>query len=61
MTVDDLKTFYQVDSDAALARKLKRNRSVIHYWKHSGIPEKTQSYFEVLSKRKLKADLNIAG
>ncbi|MHA3051855.1 hypothetical protein [Acinetobacter sp. ANC 4640] len=61
MTVDDLKTFYQVDSDAALARKLKRHRSVIHYWRNSGIPERTQATFEVLSKRKLKADLTISG
>jgi len=58
MTVDDLKKFYKVDTDAALARELKRDKSVICYWRHKGIAPKTQATFQVLSKGKLKADLN---
>lgn len=57
MNVDDLKKFYKVKSPAELARKLSRPRSTIHYWEKGGIPFSTQAAFEVLSKGKLKADL----
>ncbi|APJ18518.1 MULTISPECIES: Cro/CI family transcriptional regulator [Acinetobacter] len=55
MTVDDLRTHFKAESDAALARKLGKDRSVISYWR-KGIPPRTQATFEVLTKGKLKAD-----
>ena len=57
MTVDDLKEFYKAESDAGLARILKRNRSVIHYWREGGIPLKTQATFQILTNGKLKANI----
>ena len=56
MTVDDLKTYYKAKSDAELARILGRDRSVINYWR-KGIPPRTQATFEVLTKGKVKANL----
>lgn len=56
MTVDDLRAFYSAESDAALARTLKRPRSTIHYWREGGISPRTQATFEVITKGKLKAD-----
>ncbi|MFW1850275.1 hypothetical protein ACG9XR_06830 [Acinetobacter guillouiae] len=56
MTIDDLKKFYAAKTDSDLARKLKRHRSVIHYWKEGGIPPRTQAAFEISSEGALKAD-----
>ncbi|WP_166167953.1 hypothetical protein [Acinetobacter sp. SA01] len=57
MNINDLKAFYKVESDAELSRKLNRPRCTIFFWKKNGIPPRTQATFEVLSKGKLKADL----
>ncbi|AZC10108.1 hypothetical protein I0P11_10760 [Acinetobacter baumannii] len=57
MTVDDLIKFYKVKSDADLARKLKRPRSTISYWRSGGIPTSTQATFQVLTKGQVKADM----
>jgi hypothetical protein len=57
VNINDLKAFYKVESDAELSRKLNRPRCTIFFWKKNGIPPRTQATFEVLSKGKLKADL----
>ena len=57
MTTEDLKRFYKADTDAALARILKRPRSTIHYWKEGGIPPSTQATFQLLTNGELKANL----
>lgn len=57
MNIDDLKTFYKAESDADLSRKLNRPRCTIFFWKKNGIPPRTQATFEVMTKGKLKADL----
>ena len=57
MNVDDLKSFYNAESDADLSRKLNSPRCTIFFWKKNGIPPRTQAAFEVMSKGKLKADL----
>jgi len=55
MTVDDLREHYQAKSDAELARILKRDRSVINYWRKN-FPLKTQAMFEIKTDGKLTAD-----
>ncbi|MEG1856460.1 MAG: hypothetical protein RR231_13300 [Acinetobacter sp.] len=55
MTVDDLRSHFQAKSDAELARILRRDRSVINYWRKN-FPLKTQATFEVVTGGKLKAD-----
>lgn len=57
MTIDDLKAFYKAKSDADLSRKLNRPRCTVFFWKKNGIPPRTQATFEVMTKGKLKADL----
>lgn len=57
MTVDDLKNFYKVKSDAELARKLGRPRSTISYWRSGGIPASTQATFQVSTNGQIKADI----
>lgn len=56
MTIEDLKNHFGASSDSDLAKKIKRHRSVIHYWKAGGIPPRTQAAFEVSTNGKLKAD-----
>lgn len=60
MTVDDLKNYYGVVSDAELARVLKKPRGSISRWRHEGISCKTQAMLQVLTNGKLKADLKEA-
>ncbi|ENU56891.1 hypothetical protein L291_2098 [Acinetobacter guillouiae MSP4-18] len=55
MTVDDLKNHFQAKNDADLARILKKDRSVISYWRKK-IPLKTQAVFEIQTNGKLTAD-----
>ncbi|HAK32223.1 hypothetical protein ABFO59_05550 [Acinetobacter radioresistens] len=57
MTVDDLKNHYEVESDAELARLLKKTRGAISKWRTYGIPISTQAVIQVQTKDKLKADL----
>lgn len=57
MTVDDLKNHYEAESDAELARILKKTRGAISKWRTYGIPISTQAVIQVQSKGKLKADL----
>jgi len=57
VNIDDLKAFYQAKNDADLSKKLNRPRCTIYFWKKNGIPPRTQAAFEVLTKGKLKANL----
>lgn len=57
MTTDDLLNFYQCKTQAELAETIKVSLVTIWKWQKKGIPEKRQTYFEVLSKGRLKADL----
>jgi hypothetical protein len=58
MSVDDLIKHYGATSDSDLAKKLSRGRSTICEWRANGIPEKTQSFYQVLTNGALKAELN---
>lgn len=57
MTVDDVKNHYGAESDADLARILKKTRGAISKWRTYGIPAPTQAIIQVQTKGKLKADL----
>lgn len=57
MIVDDVKDHYGVESDADLARILKKTRGAISKWRSYGIPISTQAILQIQSKGKLKADL----
>lgn len=55
MTVQDLMDFYDCKTQKQLHEKIKVSRVSIWKWKKYGIPFRTQTSFEVLSKGKLKA------
>lgn len=57
MTVDDLRTYYAAASDSELARKINRGRSTVSGWRENGIPERTQAYFQAISKGFLTASI----
>lgn len=57
MTVDDVKKYYSAESDADLARILKKTRGAISKWRSLGIPTSTQAILQIQSKGKLKANL----
>ncbi|MHA3059932.1 Cro/CI family transcriptional regulator [Acinetobacter sp. ANC 4636] len=57
MTVDDLKIHYGVKTDSDVARILKHTRGAISKWRNRGIPPDTQARLQVITKGKLKADL----
>lgn len=57
MNVAQLRNFYDVKNNTLLAKKIKRGRTTVWDWEKSGIPPRTQAYFEVLTEGKLKADL----
>ena len=67
MTVDDLKQYYGCKSILELSKKIDRPEGIVekeggkgisnttlHKWKRSGIPHRTQAFFQVVSKGKLK-------
>lgn len=57
MTVDDVKDHYGAESDADLARILKKTRGAISKWRSYGIPASTQAILQIQTKGKLKANL----
>lgn len=57
MNVQDLKNYYKVESNPQLAKKIGSGRTTVWDWEKKGIPPRTQATFEVLTKGKLKADL----
>lgn len=58
MTVDDLKTHFGVKNDIQLTQTvLGVTRGTISKWRHRGIPTDTQARIQLLTKGKLKADL----
>lgn len=57
MTVDELIRFYKVKNKSQLAKKINKGRSTLTDWETNGIPPKSQAAIEVLTKGKLKADL----
>lgn len=56
MNVAQLRSFYGVKNNTHLAKKIKRGRTTVWDWEKSGIPPRTQAYFEVLTSGALKAD-----
>lgn len=60
MSVDDLIKHFGAASDSDLAKKLGRGRSTICEWRAKGIPEKTQSFYQVCTNGALKANLSKA-
>lgn len=57
MTVDDLKLHYGVKTDSEIARIFGHTRGAISKWRHRGIPPETQAKLQLLTKGKVKADL----
>ncbi|MHA3117282.1 hypothetical protein E0H86_07295 [Acinetobacter sp. ANC 4635] len=57
MTVDDLRIHYGVKTDSDVARILRHTRGAISKWRHRGIPPDTQARLQLITKGKLKADL----
>lgn len=57
MTVDELRSFYNAKTDSELARTIKKGRSTISGWRENGIPERTQAYFQAVSKGALTATI----
>lgn len=61
MTVDDLKNHFCVEKDIQLTKTvLGVTRGTISKWRHKGIPLDTQARIQVLTKGKLKANLQEA-
>lgn len=61
MTVDDLKNHFGVEKDIQLTKTiLGVTRGTISKWRHKGIPSGTQARIQVLTKGKLKANLQEA-
>lgn len=56
MNVAQLRSFYSVKNNTQLAEKIKRGRTTVWDWEKSGIPLRTQAFFEVLTEGELKAD-----
>ncbi|AOA58252.1 Cro/CI family transcriptional regulator [Acinetobacter larvae] len=57
MTVEQLMAFYEAKNKSHLANIIGVARSTVTAWEQNGIPPRTQATFEVLTKGKLKADL----
>lgn len=58
MTVDDLKTHFKVEKDTHLTKTiLGVTRGTVSKWRHKGIPIDTQARIQLLTKGKLKANL----
>lgn len=58
MTVDDLLTHFKVAKYIQLTSKVGVTRGTISKWKKKGIPTDTQARLQILTKGKLKADLD---
>ena len=56
MTFNELKLFFHVKTDTALAEKLGVSKAVIHKWKNQGIPTERQAIIQIQTKGELKAD-----
>lgn len=56
MTVDDLKIYYKVKSDADLAKIIGRTRGCISKWRSRGIAIETQAIFQLKTDGKVKAN-----
>ncbi|KRI52049.1 hypothetical protein [Acinetobacter pittii] len=57
MNVQQLRSYYGVENNSQLSKKIKKVRSVLTKWEKDGIPPRTQATFEVLTGGQLKADL----
>ena len=57
MNVSQLREFYGVKNNTQLAKALNYGRTTVWEWESKGIPPRTQATFEVLTKGRLKADL----
>lgn len=56
MNVAQLREFYKVENNHQLAKEIKKSRSLMTLWEQEGIPPRTQTYFQVITKGKLKVD-----
>lgn len=54
MNIDEVKKFYKVKTNVALAKKLNMTPANMTYWEQSGIPFKQQCVLYYKSKHKLK-------
>lgn len=58
MTVDDLKKHFGVEKDIQLTKTiLGVTRGTISKWRYRGIPPDTQARIQLLTKGKVKANL----
>ena len=59
MNVDDLKVYFDISTDSALAEQLNVSASTISKWRHNNIPEQMQELFYYRSKGELISDYPI--
>lgn len=57
MTVDDLKEFYGVKTDTALAEIVGLTKGAISKWRSKGIHPNTQARLQIKTNGKVKANL----
>jgi len=60
MNVEQLREHYKVNSNPQLAKKIGVGRTTVWDWEKKGIPPKTQAFWELKTKGKLKADLQVS-
>lgn len=58
MRLSDLMRYFNCKTKRELALKTGYSEVTLWKWEKKGIPPRTQATFEVLSKGKLKADLD---
>lgn len=58
MKIDDLKTHYGCKTRRSLSAQTGFSEVTLWKWEKQGIPPKTQALLQVLTKGKLKADLD---
>lgn len=57
MKINDLMNYHDCKNRKELSQKIGYSTVTLWKWGKFGIPEKTQSHLEILSKGKLKANL----
>ena len=59
MKTQDLMNYYKCKTRRSLSEKTGFSEVTLWKWKKNGIPPRTQATFEVMTKGKLKADLQV--
>lgn len=59
MEIRDLMNYYNCKTRRRLSEKMGFSEVTLWKWEKKGIPPRTQATFEVITKGKLKADLQV--